>query len=123
VAKNVFRKPEAELLVYDLTKEGDPQKVALAGQVRSLAFAADGKTLAISFIPVPKPHVELWNPVDWKLRTAGPPDTRKDFQFYRALSLTPDGKSIAGIPYYEKYAPKIVDVLDADGKVVREVPM
>jgi WD40 repeat protein len=124
VARNVFRKPEAELSVYDLTKEGDPQKVALSGgQVRSMAFSPDGKTLAVSFIPFNKPRFELWDAVGWKMRSAAPPETRKGFESYTALAIAPDGKTIAGVPYYEKYTPKIVDFLDADGKLVREVPM
>jgi WD40 repeat protein len=124
VARNVFRKPEAELSVYDLTKEGDPQKVALSGgQVRAMGFSPDGKTLAVSFLPFNKPRFELWDAGTWKMRTAAPAETRKGFDSYTAFAFSPDGKTIAGIPHYEKYTPKIVDFLDADGKLVREVPM
>jgi WD40 repeat protein len=124
VVRNVFRKPEAELSVYDLTKEGEPQKVALSGaQVRSVGLSPDGKTLAVSYLPFNKPRLELWDAVAWKMRTAAPPETRKEFDSYIALTISPDGKTIAGIPHYTKYTPKIVDFLDADGKLVREVPM
>jgi WD40 repeat protein len=122
VARNVFRKPEAELSVYDLTREGDPQKVALSGgQVRAMGFSPDGKTLAVSFLPFNKPRTELWDAVNWKMRTAAPAETRKQYDSYTAFAISPDGKTIAGIPHYTQYTPKIVDFLDADGKLVRDV--
>ena len=43
-----------------------------------------------------------------------PADTRKGFEGYRTLAFSSDGKTIAGIPFYEKYTPKIVDILDAE---------
>jgi WD40 repeat protein len=97
--------------------------VALNDHTRGLAFSPDGKTLAISYLSIGKPRFEFWDTATWKVRATAPADTRKNLDFHRPLVYSPDGKMIAAAPLYSKPTPKIVDLFDADGKLLRDVPM
>jgi WD40 repeat protein len=122
---NILGRPAGEIRVYDATKGSDPEKVATTDHVRAVALSRDGKTLAMSYLPSGgKGHLELWDTAGWKLRTTAPGDTRKNFMHYRALAFAPDGKTLVGVPQFEKVGNTVIlDILDADGKVVREVKM
>jgi WD40 repeat protein len=121
---NLQGRPAGEIRVYDVAKGGDPQKAPTTGHVRAVALSRDGKTLAMSYLPArgKGSRLEFWDAADWKLRAAAQPDTRKDLLHYNTLTFSPDGKKLAGVPLFEKTgAGKCVDVLDADGKLLREI--
>src|SRR5205085_2495780 len=116
-----------KLLVYDLAKGGDPQTVPVEGWIRSLAVAADGKTAVVAYewevkkTSVAPGKVELWDMQTWKVRSTLPADDRKDFYSYIRVFVSPDGKTIAGIPNFNGKLPNAVELLNADGKLLREV--
>jgi WD40 repeat protein len=120
-AHNVYGKPAAELSVFDLAKDGAAQTVALTNHVRSLTFSPDGRTLAISYLSIGKPRLEMWDAVTWRLRGTAPADARKGFDGYRVLAFAPDAAALAGVPNFEKPGITIVDLLDVDGKLTGEV--
>lgn len=119
---NVYGRQAAELSVYDLTKDGAVQKFPLTDHVRAVVFSPDNKALILSYVSIGRPRLEFWDAETWKLRSTAPADTRKGFMGYRTVAFAPAGKTLAAIPFFEKDTPKIVDLLDADGKRVREVP-
>jgi WD40 repeat protein len=120
---NIMGKPAAELRVYDVSKEGEPQKVALNDHVAALALSPDGKTLALSYLRSSrgKPRLELWDVPDFKLRATAPEDTRPDFQNYRAMAFAPDGKMLAGVPIFPKKNETVLDLLDSEAKIKQQI--
>ena len=121
------KKDPSKLLVYDLSKPGEPQTIPAAGWVRSIALTADGKTLAVSYErtlsgakSVPG-KVELWDAASWKPTDALPPDKRKDFWSYRRLVFSPDGKQMAGAPNFNIPQDIAVEFLDLKGIISHEV--
>jgi WD40 repeat protein len=119
----IGQKGDSRLKVFDLTKPGEPQTVTLPGWVRSIAFSKDGKTLAVSYEGGSgKPgKVELWDAPAWKVRAALPPDKRKEFWSYRRLYFSPDGKLLAGWPAFGDRSQRAVELLDLEGKIIREI--
>jgi WD40 repeat protein len=123
----VGQKGPGKLRVYDLSKGGDPQTVPLNGWVRSIGASADGKTVVVAYEVelsgtnwVPG-KVEIWDAQTWKVRSTLPADKRKDFWSYVRLFVSPDGKTIAGTPNVNGKQPNAVELLDADGKLLREI--
>jgi WD40 repeat protein len=116
-----------KLLVYDLSKPGDPQTVPVNGWIRSIGVAADGKTVAVAYERELKKttwipgKVEIWDMQTWKVLSTLPPDARKDFGSYQRLFVSPDGKTIAGVPNFDGKVPNAVELLDAEGKLLREI--
>jgi WD40 repeat protein len=122
VAHNIMGRPTSELIVYNLDKDGESQKVMLDGHVRAMAVSPDGKTLAISFLPnSKKSKFELWDLPSFKMRSAFPADSRMGFEHYRTLAFAADGKSLAGAPQFSAKTDKVTDVLDLEGKITREI--
>jgi WD40 repeat protein len=118
----IGQKADSKLLVYDLARPAEPRTVPLKGWVRSIAFASDGKTLVISYEGSTgnSGKVELWDVGTWKVRTTLPKEKRKAFWSYRRLYFSPDDKFMVGSPTGDRAA-RAVDVLDAEGKLIREI--
>src|SRR5262245_29162874 len=113
---------ESRLKVFDLTRPGEPKTVPLPGWVRSIAFSRDGKTLAVSYEggSARPGKVELWDAPAWKVRAALPPD-KKEFWSYRRLYFSPDGKLLVGWPAFGDRSRRAVELLDLEGKIIREI--
>ena len=115
-----------KLLVYDTAKGGDPQTIPLTGWPRSIAITPDGKTLAIAYDfevaakTVPG-KVELWDTQGWKVRSTLPPDQRADLLNYARLFISPDAKELIGTAVFNKGRVVPAELIDADGKVLRDV--
>ena len=123
LVRNIMGRPRSELRVYNLAKEGESRTVRLNDHVRALALSQDGKTLAISYLRSinGKPRLELWDTSTFTLRTKMPADQRKDFQNYRAMTFSPDGKILAGTPLFETRHDEIVDLIDLEAKTSKQV--
>jgi WD40 repeat protein len=117
------KKTGSKLHVYDLSKPGEPQTVPLGGWIRSIAFTADGKTLAVSREGGPSGagKVELWDASAWKVQGALPLDKRPNFWSYRRLFFSPDGKVLAGAPTFGDKNLTAVELLDLEGKIIRQI--
>jgi WD40 repeat protein len=116
-----------KLLVYDLSKPGDPQTVPVNGWIRSIGVAPDGKTAVVAYERELKKttwipgKVEIWDMQTWKVRSTLPADGRKDFGAYQRLFVSPDGNTIAGVPNFDGKLPNAVELVDKDGKLLREI--
>jgi hypothetical protein len=124
VAHNNVGKPGAQLGFFNLAKEGEPLSIPITDHVSSMALSRDGKTLAISFDRrfAGKPKLELWNVATFKPRTSLPADARKSFQYYHRMVFAPDGKTLAGAPFFtDRMSERMLDVLDLEGKISQEI--
>jgi WD40 repeat protein len=83
--------------------DAEPKIVPLTGRILSLALSRDGKTLAISYDArwddAHRP-IEFWDVATRKRRTTLPADTRQEFQGYHQMVFSPDGKTLAGVPFF-----------------------
>ena len=128
VVRNTMGRQAGDLRVYDLAKAekpGEPQVISTTDHIQSVTFSKDGKTLAMSYLGggTKTARFELWDVPAFKLRTTFPVDTRKDFLNYQALTFAPGGKTLAGVPLFEKPTQKqnFLDILDTDGKFIKQV--
>jgi WD40 repeat protein len=122
------RSPGSKLLVYDLTKSGDPQTIPLSHRPRSISLTPDGKTLAVAYygevgrFDNTPGNVERWDAQAWKVRDVVSLDKRKDLWAYAYLTASPDGKAFAGVPEYNDPKSDIaLELFDTEGKVLRAI--
>jgi WD40 repeat protein len=130
LARNNVGKPGAQLGFIPVAEDAEPHTVPLPGQLLSLALSPDGKTLALSYDgrwDTGKRQIELWDVATRKLRTTLPVDTRKEFQGYNQVFFAPDGKTLAGAPFFtdksilRSITRERLDVLDLQGKIRRKI--
>jgi hypothetical protein len=110
-----------ELAMWDPASDGAPTKLSLAGsaQVASFAVSGDGKLLAVCSSPIndnEKGRVTFYSTNDGKTLGQLPADDAPRFSQYRELTLSPDGKYLAGVgtggltgPFYSMDLYRVAD--------------
>jgi WD40 repeat protein len=118
----------SKLVAFDMSKPDEPQTIPVSGWVRSIAITPDGKTLAVAYereingAKATPGKVELWDAQAWKVQSTLPADKREDFISYGRLAISPDGKTLAGAPGFNRGQRVGMELLDAEGKVLRDLP-
>jgi WD40 repeat protein len=130
LARNNVGKPGAQLGFIPVAEDAEPHTVPLTSQLLSLALSPDGKILALSYDgrwDTGKRQIELWDVATFKLRTALPVDTRKEFQGYNQMFFAPDGKTLVGVPFFtdrsiiRRITRSTLEVLDLQGKIRQKI--
>lgn len=124
LAQNNDGKPGARLGFFPVAKGAEPRIIPVTNHILSLALSPDGKTLAISYDArfTGKPQLELWDVATFKRRATLTDDARKHVHGYHQMLFAPNGKTLAGVPFFTDRSERMLDVLDLEGKLLQEIP-